>query len=97
MAKLKERTIQILQANPQIKKIVGSARREPKFDTEYIPEVIEAFDQSGLICGIAWGEFYYVPREDGHEFDFVAWFFDGVLGVFYSNRELLVNRLPKQV
>jgi hypothetical protein len=95
MAKLKEKTVEVLKANPKIKRLVAQARKEAKFQAEYIPQVIEAFDQNGLVCGIAWGEFYCRERGLEHEFDFVAWFFDGALGVFYSNRELLVNRIPK--
>jgi hypothetical protein len=97
MAVLKEKTIEVLKANPKIKRLVAVARKEPLFQPEYIPQVIEAFDQNGLVCGIAWGEFYSSSRDLEHEFDFVAWFFDGALGVFYSQQELLVNRIPKVV
>ena len=84
----------ILNKYPEVKKLVSVARKEKRFPAYYFPEILEAYDQLGLICGLAYGNYYCIDRENDHKFEFIAWFFDEQLTVFYMSRELVVNRLP---
>lgn len=78
---------------PQWESQVKQAATLPPFKFDYIPDVVEVFDQHGLLAGIAWGEAYETQRNKKQSTEFVAWFLDGQLGLFYTKGEIIVNRL----
>lgn len=84
----------ILSNYPQWQDILYSALHKPLFDRNYCPEVIEIFDQHGLLAGRVHGCFSYeCSRTFQSESEFIAWLFDGELAVFYVGSELVINRL----
>jgi len=68
--------------------------KKPLFDITYCPEVVEVFDQFGLLAGRVHGCFSYeFTRKIEEESEFIAWMLDGELAIFYVDSEVLVNRL----
>lgn len=89
-----EGAIAVLQRYPQWQAQVEKALKSGGFSPYFAPVVVEVFDQSGLLLGMVLSEAMYegeVPPESKSEF--VAWCFDGELGVFYVGSEVIVNRL----
>ncbi len=72
---------------------VQSALTKPPFKLGYSASVIEMFDSYGLLGGMAWGQVYETERIKGQPTEFVAWYLDGQLGLFYVGNEIVVNRL----
>ena len=91
---LSDRVRDTLLQHPDWGKLVRQFSNEPPFERDYVPEVVEVFDQQGLICGRAWDIYYQIARPSGHQFDFVAWCFDSQLAVLYVGEEAIINRLP---
>lgn len=84
----------VLTRYPQWRQKVIEAMKKPLFDITYCPEVIEIFDQFGLLAGRVHGCFSYeCTRNIEEESEFIAWMLDGELAVFYADSEVLVNRL----
>jgi hypothetical protein len=67
---------------------------KPVIDKNYCPQVIEVFDQHGLLAGRVHGRLSYecsrVPQQTS---DFMAWLIDGEIAVFYVGSELVINRV----
>lgn len=81
---------------------VEKAKKMPAFPLDYKPEVVEIFDQFGLLCGVAFGVAYECDRITNSQpsditfpqkSEFIAWYLDGKLALFYTESEILVNRL----
>jgi hypothetical protein len=84
----------VLSRYQQWKKLVIDTIDKPVFDKTYVPEVIEVFDQHGLLAGRVHGKFSYdCARTGDEESEFTAWFIDGELAVFYVGEEIVINRL----
>ncbi len=84
----------VLSRYPHWKKLVIEALDKPFLDLNYCPQVIEIFDQYGLLAGRVYGAFSYeCTRTILEESDFTAWLFDGELVVFYVSSFLVINRL----
>lgn len=83
----------VLSKYPQWEKNVEQALTKSLLDLDYSASVIEVFDQQGLLGGIAWGVCYETERLKEHSSDFIAWYLDGELALFYVNSEIVLNRL----
>ncbi|AKG21342.1 hypothetical protein [Calothrix sp. 336/3] len=76
-----------------IEKIDRAIDREP-FNIGYSPQIVEVFDQYGLLAGRVNGCFSYEStRSPEQESEFIAWLLDGELALFYVGSELVINRL----
>ncbi|MBD2357654.1 hypothetical protein H6G41_24095 [Tolypothrix sp. FACHB-123] len=84
----------VLARYPQWQHIVIEASNKPLFDVNYCPETIEIFDQFGLLAGRVLNSISYEStRNSLDKSEFIAWLFDGELGAFYVNDEVVINRL----
>jgi hypothetical protein len=90
---LSHQTREILCKYPIWQEKVEESALLQSFKFDYIPAVIEMFDQEGLLCGIACGQVYETHRLKKQPTEFVAWCLDGQLGLFYVGNEIVVNRL----
>ncbi|AOY79314.1 hypothetical protein BJP36_04680 [Moorena producens JHB] len=66
----------------------------PSLPIDYFPNVIEIFDQYGLLAGVvvSKGIPYEMPRHKDQVSDYNAWYFDGQLCVFYRGKNILLDR-----
>jgi hypothetical protein len=88
------RVSSVLARYPQWQQIVIEAMNKPFLDTSCCPEIIEIFDQFGLLAGRVHSSFSYESTRNSQEkSEFIAWFFDGELAIFYIDSEVVVNRL----
>jgi hypothetical protein len=84
----------VLERYPKWQQMVLKAMNQPFLDASSCPEVIEIFDQYGLLAGRVHSLFSYENHRSSQEkSEFIAWIFDGELTVFYVDSELVVNRL----
>ena len=87
----------VLLQYPKWLKMVMEAIDKPVLDKNYCPQIIEIFDQHGLLAGKINGlSAYECTRGIAQESDFNAWLIDGELAVFYVDSELVINRLPEK-
>lgn len=79
---------------PEWQERVKQAMQLPPFEMNYSPLVTEVFDQQGLLVGEVLGSIVYEGKRNIDEpSKFIAWFFDGKLGVFCLCNQVIVNRL----
>ncbi|GAB1542810.1 hypothetical protein NUACC21_54840 [Scytonema sp. NUACC21] len=79
---------------PEWQERVKQAMQLPPFEMNYSPLVTEVFDQQGLLVGEVLGSIVYEGQRNINEpSKFIAWFFDGKLGVFCWGNQVIVNRL----
>lgn len=69
------------------------ASQLPPFKQDYLPNVIEVIDQFGVLFGVAFGVPYEEERPRNLESEFIAWYLDGELALFYTKDQILVDRL----
>lgn len=94
--------IQAIEKYAEWYRDVEEAKEMPAFPLDYKPEIVEIFDQFGLLCGVAFGVAYECDRITNSQpsnitsppkSEFIAWYLDGKLALFYTESEILVNRL----
>jgi hypothetical protein len=84
----------VLSRYPGWLEMIIQAIDKPLFSLDYCPEVIEVFDQHGLLTGRVHGCLSYECRRNiNEESEFIAWLIDGELAVFYVDSKLVINRL----
>ena len=84
----------VLSHYPKWLEMILEAIDKPILDKSYCPEVIEVFDQYGLLTGKSHGlSSYECTRNSQQKSDFTAWLIDGELAIFYVGSELVINRL----
>ena len=84
----------ILSHYPRWLEMVIEAIDKPVIDKGHCPQVIEIFDQYGLLAGKIHGfSSYECTRNTQQKSDFNAWLIDGELAVFYVGSKLVINRL----
>jgi hypothetical protein len=84
----------VLSRYPEWLEMIIKAIDLPLIDRNYCPEVIEVFDQYGLLVGRIHGCLSYECNRNAQEpSNFIAWLLDGELAVFYVGYELVINRL----
>lgn len=70
----------------------------PDFPVNYVPEIVAIYDNLGLLIGTENGQLVYEStRVKDFVPSYVAWFFDGELGLFYSGGSILVNRISAMI
>ncbi|HAA32938.1 MAG TPA: hypothetical protein DCE56_40990 [Cyanobacteria bacterium UBA8553] len=72
---------------------VIEALKRPTFPFSYQPDLIEIFDQQGLLAGRINDYVYTVTLPSTHRSQFMAWYFDGELAFFSVGSDVIVNRL----
>ncbi|NJO62927.1 MAG: hypothetical protein HC836_33310 [Richelia sp. RM2_1_2] len=84
----------VLSQYPKWLSMIVEAIDKPILAQTYCPEIIEIFDQYGLLAGKVHGFYAYeCTRKTEQKSDFNAWLIDGELVVFYIESELVINRL----
>ncbi|MEM7580373.1 MAG: hypothetical protein ACFB02_22660 [Mastigocoleus sp.] len=84
----------ILDKYPQWHSKVIKSINKPPLDKDYCPQILEVFDQNGLLAGIVRGySSYESMRNVEQNSEFNAWLLDEELVVFYVGAELVINRL----
>jgi hypothetical protein len=91
--KFSDRVFSVLNCYPEWQQVVNDAVNKPPFDENYCPEVVEVFDQHGLLVGRVCDSYSYeTTRNVDQKSDFFAWLVNGELAVFYVDSEIVVNR-----
>jgi len=73
--------------------IQSSSKLDP-LPANYIPIIIEVFDQEGiLLTSINIEEVHQTQRPAGYKANYLAWYFDEELVFFQMGKQILVNRL----
>ena len=84
----------LLKKYPEWYSIVSEAINKPLLDKNYSSQILEIFDQYGLLAGRVHGKYSYeCTRSVDQKSEFNAWFFDEELVIFYVGKELVINRL----
>jgi hypothetical protein len=84
----------VLSNYPEWLEMVNQAIDKPPLNIDYIPRIVEVFDQNGLLAGRLNSCFSYeMTRNTAQESEFIAWLLDGELVVLYIGSELVINRL----
>ncbi len=67
----------------------------PNFSIDYHPQVMEFFDQNGLLLSqTPLGNVDY-PRPENHQAEYLAIYCDGELCFFSESEQVLLNRLEE--
>lgn len=69
------------------------AKKLPDFPAYYEPQMIEFFDQEGLLGGQTPLGDYEQFRPHGYQAEYIAVYVDGELGFFLENGNVLLNRI----
>ncbi len=85
-----------LKNYPEWQERIRQAAKSPPLPLDYSAQVVEIFDQHGLLAGSIFGVSYQQSRMPHQIADFLAWVVDGELVVFISNGQILVNRVRGQ-
>lgn len=89
-----EEILSILSLYPEWEKMVLETIDKPPLESDFLPKIIEVFDQYGLLAGKVDGCFSYeCTRTVQEESAFTAWLIDGELAIFYIGSEIIINRL----
>ncbi|MCT7970403.1 hypothetical protein NG799_29240 [Laspinema sp. D1] len=88
--------LNLLKKYPDWQQRIRQARKSAPLPVDYSAQVIEIFDQHGLLAGSIFGVPYQQVRTPHQLTDFVAWVFDGELVVVISNGQILLNRVRGQ-
>lgn len=89
-----QQVLSVLSPYPQWLSMIIEAVEQPLMERNYCPEVIEIFDQHGLLAGRVHGYLSYeFTRTNQEKSEFTAWLLDGELAVFYIGSEVIINRL----
>ncbi|BAZ71022.1 hypothetical protein NIES4106_58190 (plasmid) [Fischerella sp. NIES-4106] len=89
-----DRVSEVLSCYCEWQQVVNDAINKLPFEENYCPTVVEIFDQYGLLFGGVCDSYSYeTTRNTQDKSDFLAWFLDGELAVFYVDSEIVVNRL----
>ena len=87
----------ILNKYPQWKERVLEASKKPKLPSDFSPEVLEIFDQYGVMAGRVHNQPFETTREPDQKSDFFAWVLDGELASFYVGSEVIINRFNDNI
>ncbi len=76
-----------------MKRGVHQIEQLPDLPADYEPEVIEFFDQEGLLLTQTPLGSFESDRPGGHQGEYLAVYLDGQLAFFLEKGEILLNRL----
>ncbi|NER29862.1 MAG: hypothetical protein F6J89_20140 [Symploca sp. SIO1C4] len=78
--------------------LIKKASVLPDFPPDYSPNIIEVFDQQGLLVGMLSGQTVYeCQRERNQPIEYMAWYFDGQLALLLAGSNVLINRINSMV
>jgi hypothetical protein len=84
----------VLSRYPQWLEMIIQVMDKTPFSRNYCPNIVEVFDQYGLLSGRIHGYLSYEStRNPEQKSEFTAWLIDGELAIFYVGSELVINRL----
>lgn len=86
-------TLELLLSYPYWRTIVLETYSKEQLPGNYEPQVVEFFDQQGLLAFQVAGYVCNASVPLNHKSEFIAIYFDGELVVFTANQELILNRL----
>ncbi len=90
---LSPNSVEVLIRYPSWRQQVIEALKLPDLPFSYQPDLIEIFDQQGLLVGRINDYVYTVTLPHEHQSKFMAWYFDGELAFFSVGSDVIVNRL----
>lgn len=93
LRKFSPETVDVLIRYPRLREQVFKAREQPPFPFDYQPNVIEVFDQQGLLAGRINDHVYTTTVPSLHSSKFLAWYLDGELAFFSVGSDVVLNRL----
>lgn len=85
-----------LKNYPEWQERIRQAAKSPPLPLDYSAQVVEIFDQHGLLAGSIFGVPYQQVRTPHQITNFLAWVVDGELVVFISNGQIFLNRVRGQ-
>lgn len=89
-----QQVFDVLSRYPQWLTRIIQVVDKPAIGENYCPQVIEVFDQHGLLAGRVHGRLSYeCSRTPQQTSDFMAWLIDGEIAIFYVGSELVINRV----
>lgn len=91
--RISNHSLEILLKYPHWRNLVIDAESEPSLPPNYQPDIIEFFDQDGLLTSRIYGYVFAMNVPLAHKSDFLALCFDGQLVLFIIGSEVLINRL----
>ena len=83
----------ILAVYPDWRAAVIKARKQRAWPSDKEPTTVEVYDQEGLLAGRLYSHAYSPMVSADRESVFQAWFYNGKLVFFYTQDEIVVNRL----
>jgi hypothetical protein len=90
--KLSSKALELLIRYPRWIKAVQQAHLKPQISPD-IPNIIECFDQSGLLLSRVNGYTKAVSVPQQHRSLFLAMYFDGEMVFFAVDNEVIIHRL----
>jgi hypothetical protein len=91
--RISNRSLDILLNHSVWRNLVIEADTKPSLPPNYQPDIIEFFDQGGLLTSRVYGYVFNFAVPTAHKSEFLASFFDGQLVLFIIGSEVLINRL----
>jgi hypothetical protein len=86
-------SVEVLIRYPALREQVIQALEQQPLPFSYQPDLIEIFDQQGLLAGQVNGYVYTVTLSPLHVSRFLAWYLDGELAFLSVGSQVIVNRL----
>jgi hypothetical protein len=91
--KLTANSLLVLLKYPTWRGAVNEAMSLGQLPPNYQPQIIEFFDQQGLLASRICGYVFSSPVPIGHRSEFIALYFDGELVFFLIGNEIVLSRL----
>lgn len=86
-------SVNLLSNYPEWQERIRQAIKLAPLPLDYSPQIIEIFDQHGLLAGSIWGIPYQCLRTPLQGTNFLAWLVDGELVVFIADGQTILNRI----
>jgi hypothetical protein len=91
--KLTANSLDVLLKYPTWRVAINEAISKGQLPPNYQPQIIEFFDQQGLLASRLYGYVFSSPVPIGHRSEFIALYFDGELVFFMIGNEIVLSRL----
>jgi len=91
--KLTTNSLDVLLKYPTWREAINEAISKGQLSANYQPQIIEFFDQQGLLASRIYGYVFSSAVAIGHRSEFVALYFDGELVFFVIGNEIVLSRL----
>jgi len=91
--KLTANSLDVLLKYPTWSEAINEAISKGQLSANYQPQIIEFFDQQGLLASRIYGYVFSSAVPIGHRSEFIALYFDGELVFFVIGNEIVLSRL----